>query len=85
MLNFIPSHTATFDDLATFLVWYLDNTGAHEVHSYAYVDAASESEACTMIRSMGIDAANVVPQGDANVWNRSVARRYYAATGDVNA
>jgi len=66
--------------LATWLVWYLDNTGACEVHAYAYVDATSESEACTMVRSMGISAAAVRPQGDANVWNRSVARRYYAAT-----
>lgn len=71
--------------LATFLVWYLDNTGAHEVHSYAYVDAASESEACAMIRAMGIDAANVVPQGTANAWNLSVARRYYSATTEAIA
>ena len=64
--------------LATFLVWYLDNTGTHTVASYAYVDATSPAEAHGMVTAWGVELAAVKASiVDAPQYERASARRFY--------
>ena len=64
--------------LATWLVWYSDDTGPDGVvSSFAYVDAASTNEATATVRSWGVDHAVVVLPMEYPAYERASARRHY--------